>query len=394
MFTRMRESLEAELRGLATAGLWKEERILSSPQGVYVWVEGRKVLNLCSNNYLGLDNHPELIRAAKQSLDKWGYGVSSVRFICGTQTIHTELEKRISLFFGTEDTLLCPSCFDANAGLFEALLSGEDAVISDELNHASLIDGIRLCKAQRYRFRHLDVTDLERQLGSAAQNRFRVVVTDGVFSMDGDIAPLEEICRVAEQHDALVVVDDSHATGVLGKGGRGTPEYCGVMDRVDLMTSTLGKAMGGASGGFATGRREVIEILRQRSRPYLFSNTLPPVLAGAALVAFDLVEKASGLRERVEKNTAYFRKGLQARGFRIKEGFHPIIPLVVGEAQLVRKMARDLLDEGVYVVAFSYPVVPRGQDRVRIQISAAHGREDLDFALEQFTRVAMRLGII
>jgi len=350
------------------------------------------VLNLCANNYLGLANHPEIVVAAKAALDRWGYGLSSVRFICGTQEIHKELERTLSEFLGTEDTILYSSCFDANGGFFEALLSEQDAIVSDELNHASIIDGVRLCRAQRFRYRNGDLTDLDARLSEARDVRFRVIATDGVFSMDGSLAPLAGICALAERYEALVLVDDSHATGFVGPSGRGTHEQAGVMGRVDVLTGTLGKALGGASGGYASGRREIIEFLRQRSRPYLFSNTVPPAVLAGALKALELVEREPALRARLWENTRYFRGRIASLGFTVTPGDHPIIPIMIGDAALAHRMAARLLDKGIYVVGFSYPVVPRGKARIRVQMSAALSREDLDCALCAFADVKAELG--
>ncbi len=388
MFGRMKEHLTAELRGIREAGLYKDERVLAGPQGGRITVvNGREVLNFCSNNYLGLANDTRVVTAARASYRNWGYGLSSVRFICGTQQLHKQLESRLSRFLGTEDTILYSSCFAANGGLFEALLGAEDAVLSDELNHASVIDGIRLCKAQRYRYRNCDMGDLEARLKEAAGARFRMIATDGVFSMDGIIAPLADICDLADRYDALVMVDDSHATGFIGKTGRGTHEYHGVMDRVDVITSTLGKALGGASGGFATGRREIVEMLRQRSRPYLFSNSLVPAIASTSLAVLDLLSASTELRDKLEANARMFREGMGKRGLSIPPGDHPIVPIMLGDAALAVKMASMLLDEGVYVIGFSYPVVPKGKARIRVQLSAAHEPADIEFAMDAFARV-------
>jgi glycine C-acetyltransferase len=391
---KWKENITNELNSIREAGLYKDERIILSPQGADIIVQQGEVINFCANNYLGLSDHPELLKAAKEGLDRRGYGMSSVRFICGTQDIHKELERKISQFLQTEDTILYSSCFDANGGLFEPLLGPEDVVISDELNHASIIDGIRLCKAQRKVYKHIDMNDLEEKLKESMSFRYRMIATDGVFSMDGDVAPLDKICDLAEKYDALVMVDDSHATGFFGKTGRGSIEYCNVMGRVDVITSTLGKAMGGASGGFTTGRKEIIELLRQRSRPYLFSNSLPPVIVSAAIKVLDILLETTELRDRLEKNTIYFREEMKKRGFKIKEGIHPIVPIMLGDAKLAHDMARDLLYEGIYVVGFSYPVVPKGQARIRVQISAAHTKEHLDKAIEAFTKVGKRYGVI
>jgi len=394
MIGRMKPHLEAQLKDIREAGLFKSERVLTTPQGVRVQVGGgRPVLNLCANNYLGLAQHPAVAAAAREALDRWGYGLASVRFICGTQAIHKTLETRISEFLGTEDTILYSSCFDANGGLFETLLGEEDAVLSDELNHASIIDGIRLAKAQRFRFRHNDMADLEAKLTEAAGARFRMIATDGVFSMDGHIADLPAVCDLAERHDALVMIDDSHAVGVLGAKGRGTHEHHGVMGRVDLITGTLGKALGGASGGYTSGRREIIDYLRQRSRPYLFSNTLAPAIAAASLKVLDLLTESAALRDTLEANTKFFRDGMARRGFAILPGTHPIVPIMLGDAAVAVKFAAAMLERGVYVVGFSFPVVPKGTARIRVQISAAHSREDLAFALDRFAQVKAALGV-
>jgi len=394
MYGTMREHLERELAGIRQAGLYKSERVIASPQQARIEVgSGRQVLNLCANNYLGLAQHPELIQAAHEGLDRWGYGLSSVRFICGTQQIHKQLEAALSAFLGTEDTLLYSSCFDANGGLFETLLSAEDAVISDELNHASIIDGIRLCKAQRYRYRNNDLDDLEARLREAQAARFRLIATDGVFSMDGTLARLPGICDLAERYEALVMVDDSHAVGFLGTRGRGTPEYHGVIDRVDILTGTLGKALGGASGGYTSGRREIIELLRQRSRPYLFSNSLAPPIAAASLKALEMLGRSTELRDRLADNTRFFRQRMEQLGFRIVPGAHPIVPVMLGDARVATTMADRLLERGVYVIGFSHPVVPQGQARIRTQVSAAHTREDLEFASTQFAAVKAEMGL-
>jgi glycine C-acetyltransferase len=380
-----------QLREIRDGGLYKNERVLASPQQARVQVAGKSVLNLCANNYLGLSDHPAVIRAAHEALDKWGYGLSSVRFICGTQQVHKELERRLSEFLGTEDTILYGSCFDANGGLFETLLGEEDTVISDELNHASIIDGIRLCKAQRARYRNSDMGALEAELTRFAGARRKMIATDGVFSMDGYIANLPEICALAEKHGAMVMVDDSHAVGFTGKDGRGTHEHHGVMGRIDLITGTLGKALGGASGGYTSGRRQLIEVLRQRSRPYLFSNSLAPVIASVSIAVLDLLQQQAHLREALRTNTRFFREKMSALGFQILPGEHPIVPVMIGDAALASKMADALLARGVYVIGFSYPVVPMGKARIRVQISAAHTREDLTFALEQFAAVKQEL---
>ena len=390
------QHLRDELDAIRQAGLYKQERLLTTPQGAHVGItSGREVLNLCANNYLGLAQHPEVNAAARAGLEEWGYGLASVRFICGTQNLHKQLEQRLSEFLGTEDTILYPSCFDANAGLFEPLLGAEDAIISDELNHASIIDGVRLSKARRYRYRNSDMADLEERLKSAERDgaRFKLITTDGVFSMDGYIARLDEICDLAERYGALVHFDDCHATGFLGAGGRGTHEYRGCMDRIDITTGTLGKALGGASGGYTSGKREVIELLRQRSRPYLFSNTVaPPVVAGA-LKAIELAAASSELRQRLVENTAFFRAGLERLGFELLPGEHPIVPVMLHDAEVAARFAEEMLKEGVYVIAFSYPVVPQGRARIRTQMSAALTRNDLEFALAAFGRVKERLGL-
>jgi len=392
MFGKMKEALERTIGEIRAAGLYKEERTITSPQGARITVRGRQVLNLCANNYLGLASHPEVVQAARAALDRWGYGLSSVRFICGTQAIHKDLESAITEFLGTEDTLLYSSCFDANGGLFETLLGAEDAVLSDELNHASIIDGIRLSKAQRFRFKHADLTDLEAQLKAAAAARVRLIATDGVFSMDGDIANLEPICRLAETHAALVMVDDSHAVGFLGPRGRGTHEYRNVMDRVDIITGTMGKALGGASGGYTSGRKEIIEMLRQRSRPYLFSNTLAPMIAAASIKALEILSRSTELRDRLMDATRHFRAGMTARGFNIRPGEHPIVPIMLGDAKLAQAVAARLLEKGVYVIGFFYPVVPQGAARIRVQVSAAHTKQDLDFAMQAFDEVKREVG--
>jgi glycine C-acetyltransferase len=386
MFDRMQSHLVSQLEEIRRAGLEKQERVITGPQGSVVGVldRDREVLNLCANNYLGLADHPAVVAAAKEALDRWGYGMASVRFICGTQEVHKELEAALSDFLGTEDTILYSSCFDANGGIFEALLDEQDAVISDALNHASIIDGIRLCKARRLRYANRDMDDLERQLTSAADARFRLVVTDGVFSMDGYLAPLPEICALAESHDAMVMVDDSHAVGFMGANGRGTHEHHGVMGRIDAISGTLGKALGGASGGYISGRKELVAMLRQRSRPYLFSNSVAPPIAAASLKVLDLLRSASELRERLRDNTAFFRSAMTAAGFDILPGEHPIVPVMVGDAVLAGQMAATMLEKGVYVVSFSYPVVPQGKARIRTQVSAAHSRADLERAVEAF----------
>ncbi|MGB7981713.1 MAG: glycine C-acetyltransferase [Candidatus Nanopelagicales bacterium] len=390
------QHVRTQLSEITDQGLYKRERVISTPQGAWVRADGREVINLCANNYLGLANHPDLIAAAESGLRSHGFGVASVRFICGTQDIHTELEARISNFLGTEATQLYSSCFDANGGVFEPLLGAEDAIISDALNHASIIDGIRLCKARRFRYANGDMADLERQLVAARDGgaRFVLVVTDGVFSMDGHLANLPGLCDLAEQYGALVMVDDSHAVGIVGEHGRGTPEHFGVADRVDILTGTLGKALGGASGGYVSSRREVIDLLRQRSRPYLFSNSVSPAVVTASLRVLDMVADSADLRERLRANAAHFRAGMAAAGFDLIDGEHPIIPVLLGEARLAADLAAGLLDEGVYVTAFSFPVVPRGQARIRTQMSAAHSTEDLDTAIDAFARVGRSLGVI
>jgi glycine C-acetyltransferase len=383
------------LDSIRDAGLYKEERVITSPQDVSITVStGEKVLNFCANNYLGLADHPDIVAAAQEGLAQHGYGMSSVRFICGTQDIHKELERRLSAFHGTDDTILYSSCFDANGGLFETILDEECAVISDALNHASIIDGIRLCKAQRYRYAHSDMDELELALQESQGAKIRLIATDGVFSMDGDVARLKDICDLAERYDALVMVDDSHATGFFGPTGRGSVEHCGVMGRVDVITSTLGKALGGASGGFTTGRKPIIDLLRQRSRPYLFSNTLAPVIVHTSLKVLDLLESSDGLRQQLRENTAYFRDHMTAAGFDIKPGVHPIVPIMLYDAKLAQNVAKDMLAKGIYVIGFSYPVVPQGQARIRTQISAAHTREHLDRCIEAFVETGRMHGVL
>jgi glycine C-acetyltransferase len=390
----MQQHVETQLAEIRSAGLYKPERVLTSPQEARVGVTGRDgVLNLCANNYLGLADHPEVLAAAHAALDRWGYGLASVRFICGTQQQHKELERTLTEFLGTEDTILYSSCFDANGGLFETLLGAEDAVISDELNHASIIDGIRLSKAQRLRYRNNDMADLQHQLEEARGARFRLIATDGVFSMDGTIANLPAICDLADRYKALVMVDDSHAVGFMGPRGRGTHEHHGVMGRIDILTGTLGKALGGASGGYTSGRREIVELLRQRSRPYLFSNSVAPVVVGASIKVLELLESSTELRNRLADNTRFFRAELARRGLNIAPGEHPIVPIMLGDAVLAARMADRLLEKGVYVIGFSYPVVPQGKARIRVQLSAAHRHEDLEFALEAFAAVKGELGI-
>jgi glycine C-acetyltransferase len=388
------DRLRSDIAGLRDQGLYKSERVLATPQGGTVRTGDREVVNLCANNYLGLANHASIREAGHRALDRFGYGMASVRFICGTQSIHKQLEERLSRFLGKEDTILYSSCFDANGGLFETILDDKDAVISDSLNHASIIDGIRLCKAQRLRYANNDMAELEKCLQEAKGARTRLIATDGVFSMDGIIANLRAICDLAEKYDALVMVDDSHATGFMGPTGRGTPEHCGVMDRIDIITSTLGKALGGGSGGFISARKEVVEWLRQRSRPYLFSNSIPPVVAGVSLRVLDLLEGSPELRTQLFENTRHFRAGLEKIGFDLKPGEHPIIPVMLGDAALAGRMANRLLENGVYVIGFSFPVVPKGQARIRTQMSAALTRPQLDRALEAFASVGKELGIV
>jgi glycine C-acetyltransferase len=388
--------LEGTLADLEAAGLYKHERVITTPQGPHIGVSGgREVLNFCANNYLGLADHPRLLQAAHAALDRWGYGLSSVRFICGTQEIHKELETRLSAFLGTEDTILYSSCFDANGGVFETLLTADDAVISDELNHASIIDGIRLSKAQRYRYRNCDMSDMAAKLreADAKKTRFKLVVTDGVFSMDGTLAPLREICDLAEKFGALVMIDDSHAVGFMGKTGRGTHEHWDVIKRVDLISGTLGKALGGASGGYIAGRKPIIDLLRQRSRPYLFSNTLAPVITATSIAALDLITQSTTLRDQLEENTRFFRQGLNEVGLTVKPGVHPIVPVMLGDAALSQRFAARMLEKGVYVIGFFYPVVPQGAARIRTQVSAAHRREDLEFAIRAFADVKQELSL-
>lgn len=395
MIDQIRQYLQRELEQIEASGLYKHERLINSPQQAHITLQsGQRALNFCANNYLGLANHPAVIAAARDSFERWGYGMASVRFICGTQTLHKKLEKRVSSFLGTEDTILYTSCFDANGGLFETLLGPEDAVISDSLNHASIIDGIRLCKAQRYRYGSSDMDDLEAQLQTAQSTRFRLIATDGVFSMDGTIANLERICDLAEKYAAMVMVDDSHAVGVLGTQGRGTHEHCGVMGRVDIITGTFGKALGGASGGYTSSCKEIIALMRQRSRPYLFSNTLAPSIVAASLQALDLLSASTALRDKLADNTRYFRQQLAKVGFNISPGDHPIIPIMLSEAALAKQMADRLLELGVYVTGFSYPVVPKGQARIRVQLSAAHQRTDLDAAVAAFKQAGSQIGVL
>ena len=385
MLAEFKQQISSTLEEIKSQGLYKTERIITTPQDAHIGVaNGNRVLNMCANNYLGLADHPALIAAAKEALDTHGFGMASVRFICGTQDIHKELEAALTKFLGTEETILYPSCFDANGGLFETLLTEKDAVISDKLNHASIIDGIRLCKAQRFRYKHNDMADLEAQLRAAQNARFRLIATDGCFSMDGTIANLKGIVDLAEKYDALTMIDDAHATGFLGKTGRGTPEYCGVMGQIDIITGTLGKALGGASGGFTSGRKEIVDLLRQRSRPYLFSNTIAPPVVAASLRALELLSASTELRDKLEENTKYFRAALTERGLTIKAGTHPIVPIMIGDAAKSQKFAARMLEKGVYVIGFFYPVVPHGTARVRTQVSAAHSREDLEFAVNAF----------
>lgn len=396
MFDRFQKTIQQELKSIKESGLYKEERVISSPQQSVITVNGKAVVNFCANNYLGLANHPAIIQAAIAALQERGYGMASVRFICGTQDLHQKLEQEISKFFGTDDAILYSSCFDANGGLFETLLTADDAIVSDELNHASVIDGVRLCKAKRFRYKNNDMADLEMQLHTAKASGARniMIATDGVFSMDGVIANLKEICDIADRYQALVMVDDSHASGFIGKTGRGTPELHGVQDRVDVITSTLGKALGGAAGGFTTGRKEIINLLRQRSRPYLFSNTIPPVVAAAATKVLELLEESTQLRDTLEQNTSYFREAITTAGFSIRPGVHPICPIMLGDAKLAVNMAKDLLAEGIYVIGFCYPVVPKDQARIRVQISAAHTRDQIDKAVAAFKKVGKKHGVM
>lgn len=395
MFDSVRPAIQAELEEIRQAGLYKEERILTTPQGACVVTsQGKEVLNFCANNYLGLSSHPKVIEAAHKAIDKYGFGLSSVRFICGTQTIHKELERKIADFLGMEDAILYAAAFDANGGLFEPLLGPEDAVISDELNHASIIDGIRLCKAQRFRYKNNDMADLEEKLKEAQGARRRLIFTDGVFSMDGVIAQLDKICDLAEKYDAMVGIDECHATGFMGKTGRGTHEYRGVMGRIDIITGTFGKALGGASGGFTAARKEIVDLLRQRSRPYLFSNTLAPAIVGASIAVLDMLSDTTELRDKLERNTRWFRKAMTEAGFDILPGEHPIVPIMLYDAVLAQRFAARLLDEGIYVIGFFYPVVPKGKARIRVQISAAHEPEHLEKAVAAFTKVGKELGVL
>ena len=392
MYGRFQQHVASVLDEIRESGLYKAERVITTPQDARIRVgDGQPVLNMCANNYLGLAEHPEVIEAAHEGLERWGYGLSSVRFICGTQAVHRTLEEKLTEFLGMEDTILYTSCFDANGGLFETLLTADDAVISDELNHASIIDGIRLCKAQRYRYKNNDMADLEAKLEEAQSARFRMIATDGVFSMDGYIANLPAICDLADKYEALVMVDDSHAVGFMGARGRGTHEYHGVIERVDIITGTLGKALGGASGGYTSARREIVELLRQRSRPYLFSNSVAPPIVAASVRAVELLSESTELRDRLEANTRYFRQAMTDAGFDILPGEHPIVPIMLGEARLATQMADALLAKGVYVIGFSYPVVPKGKARIRVQVSAAHTRDDLEFAIEKFREVKAEL---
>ena len=399
MYGKIKNDLIKEIQSIHDAGLYKSERIIMTPQGAEIKVkDGKEVLNFCANNYLGLSSHPKVIEGAHKTLDKWGYGMSSVRFICGTQDIHKVLEQKITAFLQTEDTILYAACFDANGGAFEPLIGAEDAIITDQLNHASVIDGIRLCKAQRLIYKHADMADLEEKLKETQGVRYRLVATDGVFSMNGNIAKLDEICELADKYDAMVMIDDAHSTGFIGKTGRGTPEYRGVMGKIDIITGTLGKALGGASGGFTSGRKELIELYRQRSRPYLFSNTLAPVIVGASIAVFDLLSETTELRDKLEDNTKYFREKMTEAGFDITPGVHPIVPIMLGkfenDAKLSQDMARDLLEDGIYVIGFYYPVVPRGQARIRVQLSAGHEKHHLDKALEAFTKIGKKYNVI
>lgn len=396
MFSRLRPALQAELESIRNTGLYKEERIITTPQDAVIMTDGKEVINFCANNYLGLSSHPRVIEAAKRAIDTHGFGMSSVRFICGTQDINKTLERKISEFVGTEDTILYAAAFDANGGVFEPLLGENDAIVSDELNHASIIDGVRLCKAKRYRYRHNNMDSLRDKLTEAREGGANqvIIVTDGAFSMDGTIAQLDKICDLADEFESLVMTDECHATGFLGKTGRGVPEHCGVMDRVDIITGTLGKALGGASGGFTSGRKEIVELLRQRSRPYLFSNTLAPSIVGASIEVFNMLSETTGLRDKLERNTQYFRQAISAAGFDIKPGEHPIVPIMLYEAPLAQAFAARLLDKGIYAIGFFYPVVPQGQARIRVQLSAAHETHHIDKAVEAFTEVGKELGVL
>jgi len=395
MYKTLQPVLQKELEEIENAGLFKRERIIITPQGADIKVSGgAEVINFCANNYLGLSSDPKVIEAAKKAIDDHGYGMSSVRFICGTQDVHKELEAKISKFLGTEDTILYAAAFDANGGVFEPLFNAEDAIISDELNHASIIDGVRLCKAQRFRFKNADMEDLEKQLIAAKDCRHRIIVTDGAFSMDGSVAPLDKIADLADKYEALIMIDESHCSGFIGKTGRGTHEHFNVMDRIDIITGTLGKALGGASGGFTSGRKEIIDMLRQRSRPYLFSNTLAPAIAGASIAVLDMLSETTSLRDKLESNTKYFREKMTAAGFDIKPGFHPIVPVMLYDAKIAQSFAAKMLDEGIYVIGFFYPVVPQGKARIRVQLSAAHEQHHLDKAIAAFTKVGKELGVI
>jgi glycine C-acetyltransferase len=395
MYKTLQPVLQKELAEIEQAGLYKKERIIVTPQGADIKVStGAEVINFCANNYLGLSSHPKVIEAAKKAIDHYGYGMSSVRFICGTQDIHKELEAKISQFLGTEDTILYAAAFDANGGVFEPLLGAEDAIISDELNHASIIDGVRLCKAQRFRYKNCDMEDLEKQLIAAKDCRHRMIVTDGAFSMDGSVAPLDKICDLADKYEALVMIDESHCSGFIGKTGRGTHEHFDVMGRIDIITGTLGKALGGASGGFTSGRKEIVDMLRQRSRPYLFSNTLAPSIAGASVAVLDMLSETTELRDKLEYNTKYFREKMNEAGFDIKPGFHPIVPVMLYDAKVAQEFAAKMLEEGIYVIGFFYPVVPQGKARIRVQLSAAHEQHHLDKAIAAFTKVGKELGVI
>ena len=395
MIGKLKQQLQEELNNISEAGLYKKERVITRPQATEIEVStGEKVLNFCANNYLGLSSHPEVVQSAKDALDTHGFGMSSVRFICGTQDIHKKLEEKLSSFLSTEDTILYAAAFDANGGLFEPIFGKEDAIISDSLNHASIIDGVRLCKAVRYRYKNNDMQDLESKLIESQAQRNRVIVTDGVFSMDGYIAQLDKICDLAEKYDALVMVDDCHSTGFVGKTGRGTHEHCDVIGRIDIITGTLGKALGGAMGGFTSGRKEIIEMLRQKSRPYLFSNSLAPSIVGSGIKVLEILEKSTSLRDQLEENTKYFRKSMSAAGFDIKDGVHPIVPVMLYDAKLAGEMADKLLDEGIYVIGFSFPVVPKDEARIRVQISAAHSTDDLDKAINAFVKVGKELKVL
>lgn len=395
MYKTLQPVLQKELAEIEQAGLYKKERIITTPQGADIKVStGDEVINFCANNYLGLSSHPKVIEAAKKAIDHYGYGMSSVRFICGTQDVHKELEAKISQFLGTDDTILYAAAFDANGGVFEPLLGPEDAIISDELNHASIIDGVRLCKAQRFRYKNCDMADLEAQLIAAKDCRHRMIVTDGAFSMDGSVAPLDKICDLADKYEAIVMIDESHCSGFIGKTGRGTHEHFNVVDRIDIITGTLGKALGGASGGFTSGRKEIIDMLRQRSRPYLFSNTLAPSIAGASVAVLDMLSETTALRDKLEYNTKYFREKMTEAGFDIKPGFHPIVPVMLYDAKVAQEFAAKMLEEGIYVIGFFYPVVPQGKARIRVQLSAAHEQHHLDKAIAAFTKVGKELGVI